>query len=164
MKTIALAVAASLLAVPAMASGMQWVSAPVFVGQTHKPGKGLALTWYPAIISTSTDANGYYEVWVQNKPYYQESYADHKAIKARATCDETGDNSCVNGQGRLEGSADLQSHLSAVLRVGAQAPSISASNQVAAGGAERDRTADLLNAIQALSQLSYGPAFWGGAL
>ena len=25
------------------------------------------------------------------------------------------------------------------------------------GGAERDRTADLLNAIQALSQLSYGP-------
>ena len=26
------------------------------------------------------------------------------------------------------------------------------------GGAERDRTADLLNAIQALSQLSYNPA------
>jgi hypothetical protein len=25
------------------------------------------------------------------------------------------------------------------------------------GGAKRDRTADLLNAIQALSQLSYGP-------
>ena len=25
------------------------------------------------------------------------------------------------------------------------------------GGAERDRTDDLLNAIQALSQLSYGP-------
>jgi hypothetical protein len=25
------------------------------------------------------------------------------------------------------------------------------------GGAERDRTVDLLNAIQALSQLSYGP-------
>ena len=25
------------------------------------------------------------------------------------------------------------------------------------GGAERDRTADLLNAIQALSQLSYSP-------
>ena len=28
---------------------------------------------------------------------------------------------------------------------------------VANGGAERDRTVDLLNAIQALSQLSYGP-------
>ena len=28
------------------------------------------------------------------------------------------------------------------------------------GGAERDRTADLLNAIQALSQLSYGPTGW----
>ena len=27
------------------------------------------------------------------------------------------------------------------------------------GGAERDRTADLLNAIQALSQLSYSPIF-----
>jgi hypothetical protein len=27
----------------------------------------------------------------------------------------------------------------------------------AIGGAERDRTVDLLNAIQALSQLSYGP-------
>jgi hypothetical protein len=27
-------------------------------------------------------------------------------------------------------------------------------------GAERDRTADLLNAIQALSQLSYGPGVW----
>jgi len=30
------------------------------------------------------------------------------------------------------------------------------------GGAKRDRTADLLNAIQALSQLSYGPT--GGAI
>ena len=28
---------------------------------------------------------------------------------------------------------------------------------VEVGGAERDRTVDLLNAIQALSQLSYGP-------
>ena len=27
------------------------------------------------------------------------------------------------------------------------------------GGAEGDRTPDLLNAIQALSQLSYGPVF-----
>ena len=30
------------------------------------------------------------------------------------------------------------------------------------GGAERDRTDDLLNAIEALSQLSYGPTLrWG---
>ena len=29
--------------------------------------------------------------------------------------------------------------------------------EVYSGGAERDRTADLLNAIQALSQLSYSP-------
>ena len=30
---------------------------------------------------------------------------------------------------------------------------------VVSGGAKRDRTADLLRARQALSQLSYGPAF-----
>ncbi len=30
----------------------------------------------------------------------------------------------------------------------------------ASGGAKRDRTADLLRARQALSQLSYGPAYW----
>ncbi len=30
-------------------------------------------------------------------------------------------------------------------------------------GAERDRTADLLNAIQALSQLSYGPSLFKSA-
>jgi hypothetical protein len=30
--------------------------------------------------------------------------------------------------------------------------------EVAGGGAKRGRTADLLNAIQALYQLSYGPA------
>ncbi len=29
------------------------------------------------------------------------------------------------------------------------------------GGAKRDRTVDLYNAIVALSQLSYGPEFWG---
>ena len=29
------------------------------------------------------------------------------------------------------------------------------------GGADRDRTDDLLNAIQALSQLSYGPTLAG---
>ncbi len=32
------------------------------------------------------------------------------------------------------------------------------------GGDKRDRTADLLNAIQALSQLSYTPKFGGGPL
>ena len=30
------------------------------------------------------------------------------------------------------------------------------------GGARRDRTADLLHAMQALSQLSYGPTGWKG--
>ena len=32
------------------------------------------------------------------------------------------------------------------------------------GGDKRDRTADLLNAIQALSQLSYTPRYWAAAL
>ena len=32
------------------------------------------------------------------------------------------------------------------------------------GGAGRDRTDDLLNAIQALSQLSYGPMGWPAGL
>jgi hypothetical protein len=36
-------------------------------------------------------------------------------------------------------------------------PSRSFAQQAKAGGARRSRTADLLNAIQALSQLSYGP-------
>jgi hypothetical protein len=97
LKVAALACGISLLAGPALASGLKWVSAPIFVGQTQKPGKGLALTWYPSIISITQDASGAYEVWIQNKPYYQESYADHKAISERASCNETGDNSCVNG-------------------------------------------------------------------
>ena len=33
-------------------------------------------------------------------------------------------------------------------------------NRVESGGAKRDRTADLLRARQALSQLSYGPVFF----
>ncbi len=98
MRATLLALGISVLATPALASGLQWVSAPLFVGQTQKPGKGLSLTWYPTIISTTPDASGSYELWIQYKPYYQESFADHKAIKERATCNETGDNSCVNGQ------------------------------------------------------------------
>ena len=37
-------------------------------------------------------------------------------------------------------------------------------NQVLLGGDKRDRTADLLNAIQALSQLSYTPVFCSSSL
>lgn len=32
------------------------------------------------------------------------------------------------------------------------------------GGADRDRTGDLYNAIVALSQLSYGPTRWDGGI
>ena len=38
------------------------------------------------------------------------------------------------------------------------------SNDVKSGGARRDRTADLLHAMQALSQLSYGPTWRRGTL
>ena len=37
--------------------------------------------------------------------------------------------------------------------------SLDCNEQKLCGGAKRDRTADLLNAIQALSQLSYSPTF-----
>src|SRR5471032_171200 len=38
------------------------------------------------------------------------------------------------------------------------------SNDLKSGGARRDRTADLLHAMQALSQLSYGPTWRRGTL
>jgi hypothetical protein len=37
-------------------------------------------------------------------------------------------------------------------------------NPTKSGGARRDRTADLLHAMQALSQLSYGPTWRRGTL
>ncbi len=76
---------------------MTWVSAPVFIGQTQKPDGSKHVTYLAAIQSEQADANGYYELFVQEKPYYQESYADAHAIKARALCNEAGDNSCVYG-------------------------------------------------------------------
>ena len=97
MKAITLALGLSLLAGPTLAAGLQWVSAPVFVGQTMTQS-GLALTYYPSIISITPDSAGYYEVWTEVKAYTQESYADHEAIQERAACNKTGDNSCVNGQ------------------------------------------------------------------
>jgi hypothetical protein len=38
------------------------------------------------------------------------------------------------------------------------------SAKIKSGGARRDRTADLLHAMQALSQLSYGPTWRRGTL
>lgn len=97
MKAIALALGISVMAGPALAGGLQWVSAAVFVGQTM--GKsGLALTYYPSIISITPDPQGYYEAWTQVQFYSQESFADHEAIQMRAACNKTGDNSCVIGQ------------------------------------------------------------------
>src|SRR5262245_41710875 len=40
-------------------------------------------------------------------------------------------------------------------------PKLRRDSRAKGGGADRDRTDDLLNAIQALSQLSYGPTFGG---
>jgi hypothetical protein len=47
--------------------------------------------------------------------------------------------------------------------MGTQAGNLS-SNKYKSGGARRDRTADLLHAMQALSQLSYGPTWRRGTL
>ena len=96
MKAIALALGVSLMAGSALAAPLQWVSAPVFVGQTM--GKnGPALTYYPSIVAITPDGNGLYEVWTQVQFYSQESFADHQAIQMRAACNKTGDNSCVAG-------------------------------------------------------------------
>jgi hypothetical protein len=89
------------LAIPAAAQGLQWVSAPVFMGQTSPGSK--TLYWLPAIMSTTPDGTGNYELWVQNIPHYQESYADAIAVKARALCDKSGSNSCVSGQSTWSG-------------------------------------------------------------
>ena len=97
MKAFTVALGISLMAGPAFAGSLQWVSAPVFAGQTMTQA-GLALTYYPSIVSITPDASGAYEVWTQLKPYAQESYADHEAIQERAACNKTGDNSCVSGQ------------------------------------------------------------------
>ena len=47
--------------------------------------------------------------------------------------------------------------------MGTQARNLSSVN-IKSGGARRDRTADLLHAMQALSQLSYGPTWRRGTL
>ena len=90
------ALAAAIFAGPAFAqSRLSWVSAPVFIGQTAKADGSKHVTYLAAIQSEQPDASGQYELFVDTKPFYQESFADVVAIKKRAACDETGDNSCV---------------------------------------------------------------------
>src|ERR1700689_637499 len=48
--------------------------------------------------------------------------------------------------------------------MGTQAESTAQCLESKSGGARRDRTADLLHAMQALSQLSYGPTWRRGTL
>jgi hypothetical protein len=49
--------------------------------------------------------------------------------------------------------------------MGTQAfPNQTVAKSMKSGGARRDRTADLLHAMQALSQLSYGPTWRRGTL
>ncbi len=79
-------------------AGMTWVSAPIFIGQTKEPDGSKHVTYLAAIESEQPDSSGYYELFVQQVPHYQESYADVIAIKARAKCNKTGDNSCVYGK------------------------------------------------------------------
>ncbi len=97
MKAFALALGLGVMAAPALAANLQWVSAPVFVGQVTAKN-GTFLTYYPSIVSITPDDQGNYEVWTQVRKYQQESYADHLAIQMRAECNKTGDNSCVAGK------------------------------------------------------------------
>ena len=91
------ALAALMMTAPAFAQSakLTWTSNVTFVGQTATTNGGTALTYLAEIRSTTPDANGFYELFVQTKPYYQESFADHEAIEMRAACNATGDNSCV---------------------------------------------------------------------
>jgi hypothetical protein len=97
--TYSIALLVSCIAAPLAAqAGTTWVSAPVFIGQTAKVDGAKHVTYLAAIQSEQPDANGYYELFVQQTPHYQESFADAIAVKARAKCNATGDNSCVYGK------------------------------------------------------------------
>ena len=99
MLKIFLPVAAMLFAVPAMAqTKLSWFSAPLFYGQTTDSKGANVLTYLATIRSTTADADGVFEFWVNTKPFYQESYADVASLNARKECDASGDNSCVSGQ------------------------------------------------------------------
>ena len=98
MKKILLPIAALFLSYPAMAqTKLSWFSAPLFYGQTTDANGVKVLTYLATIQSTTPDANGVYEYWVDTKPFYQESFADVTALNERKACDATGDNSCVSG-------------------------------------------------------------------
>jgi hypothetical protein len=78
---------------------MRWNSMPLYAGKTWDPSVQARVNTYLAQIeSTGPDASGYYEVWTETKPYYQESDADHEALAYRARCNATRTNACVHGQ------------------------------------------------------------------
>jgi hypothetical protein len=98
-RNVVLGFVAFCLAAPLAAhAGTKWISAPVFIGQTTEPNGTKHVTYLAAIQSVQPDSAGYYELFVQQTPHYQESYADAIAIKARAECNKAGDNSCVFGK------------------------------------------------------------------
>ncbi len=98
MKRFALAAAILLSAAPAMAAGLQFNSAPVFIGQVETQHGIIGLGYYASIMSVGPNAQGYMEIWTNTAVIQsQESYADHLAIQMRAICNKSGDNSCVNG-------------------------------------------------------------------
>jgi hypothetical protein len=97
------ALVALLAASPVVASAATtWVSAPVFIGQTTKANGNKAVTYLAAIESAQPNSSGQYELFVSNKPFYQESFADRQAIAMRASCNSTGDDSCVTGNAKWQ--------------------------------------------------------------
>jgi hypothetical protein len=79
--------------------GLTWNSTAIYVGKSWDPSTGARVNTYLAQIeSVGPDASGYYEIWTETKPYYQESYADHEALEYRAKCNATRSNACVHSQ------------------------------------------------------------------
>lgn len=80
-----------------MAAGLKFYSMPVFLGQVKTQHGIIDLGYEAQIMSTTPDQQGYIEVFTNQVVQSQESYADHLAIKTRAACNASGDNSCVFG-------------------------------------------------------------------
>jgi len=97
LKRIAFAAVVLLTAAPAMAAGLKFYSMPLFLGQVKTQHGIIGLAYCAQIMSTTPDNQGYIEVFTSKVVQSQESYADHLAIKTRAECNTTGDNSCVLG-------------------------------------------------------------------
>lgn len=79
--------------------GLTWNSMAVYVGKTpNSMVRARVNTWMAWIESRQPDASGYYEVWTDSQPFYQETDASQVALEFRSACNKTRSNACVHGQ------------------------------------------------------------------